>query len=154
MTNKIKIEFNLTNDYYFIGILTELKMVKLAWLINKYLNVNFRYFDCFKSIFSKTTKISFPVYIFYHSYFNCNYFLVHNTVENFSLIKEFKNFNYIIFCSSEINKDIVIKQIEVINKLELIQIAGLLNIEGNKEINNFLSDFELFLLNSKPDKLK
>ncbi|MBO7460755.1 MAG: IPExxxVDY family protein [Bacteroidales bacterium] len=136
---KRKIVVEPFDDIKIIGICTHLEDYKLAWHINKLLNINLvKYSDIFNE-----DGLGFSFYL-YDGGENCNTF---NLVEIVNSEGRWVNFSpatdYLIVIRNFINDDNLAKILEKIKHIESVQFAYLIDLDMNSKIDTLLEDIEM-----------
>lgn len=136
---KIKIVVEPFDDIKIIGICTHLEDYKLAWYINKLLNINLvKYTDIINE-----DGLEFSFYL-YDGGENCNTF---NLVEIVNADGRWVNFNpptdYLIVIRNFINDENLTKTLDKIRHIEGVQFAYLVDVDMNSKIDALLEDIEM-----------
>ncbi len=136
---KQKIVVEPFDDIKIIGICTHLEDYKLAWHINKLLNINLvKYADIINE-----DEIGFSFYL-YDGGENCNTF---NLVEIANADGRWVRFNpptdYLIVIRNFINDENLMKILDKIKHIESVQFAYLIDVETNNKIDALLEDIEM-----------
>ena len=136
---KQKIVVEPFDDIKIIGICTHLEDYKLAWHINKLLNINLvKYSDIINE-----DEIGFSFYL-YDGGENCNTF---NLVEIANADGRWVRFNpptdYLIVIRNFINDENLMKILDKIKHIESVQFAYLIDVETNNKIDALLEDIEM-----------
>ncbi|MBP5643956.1 MAG: IPExxxVDY family protein [Bacteroidales bacterium] len=135
--NKIVVE--PFDDIKIIGISSHLEDYKLAWHINKLLNINLvKYPDIVNE-----DEMEFSFYL-YDGGENCNTF---NLVEIANADGRWVNFNpptdYLIIIRNFINDENLAKTLDLIRHIEGVQFAYLVDVSMNSKIDALLEDIEM-----------
>ena len=135
--NKIVVE--PFDDIKIIGISSHLEDYKLAWHINKLLNINLvKYSDIVNE-----DEMEFSFYL-YDRGENCNTF---NLVEIANADGRWVNFNpptdYLIIIRNFINDENLAKTLDLIRHIEGVQFAYLVDVSMNSKIDALLEDIEM-----------
>ena len=136
---KRKIVVEPFDDIKIIGICTHLEDYKLAWNINKLLNINLvKYSDIVNE-----DGFEFSFYL-YDGGENCN---TYNLVEISNSEGRWVNFSpatdYLIVIRNFINDENLAKLLEKIKHIEGVQFAYLVDLEMNSKIDALLEDIEM-----------
>lgn len=136
---KRKIVVEPFDDIKIIGICTHLEDYKLAWHINKLLNINLvKYSDIFNE-----DGLGFSFYL-YDGGENCNTF---NLVEIVNSEGRWVNFSpttdYLIVIRNFINDENLAKILEKIKHIESVLFAYLIDLDMNSKIDTLLEDIEM-----------
>ena len=136
---KKKIVVEPFDDIKIIGICTHLEDYKLAWHINKLLNINLvKYSDIVNE-----DGLEFSFYL-YDGGENCNTF---NLVEIVNSEGRWVNFSpatdYLIVIRNFINDENLAKILEKIKSIENVQLAYLIDLDMNSKIDTLLEDIEM-----------
>ena len=136
---KQKIVVEPFDDIKIIGICTHLEDYKLAWHINKLLNINLvKYSDIVNE-----DGLEFSFYL-YDGGENCNTF---NLVEIVNADGRWVKFNpatdYLIVIRNFINDENLAKTLNKIKHIEGVQFAYLVDVETNSKIDALLEDIEM-----------
>ncbi len=136
---KKKIVVEPFDDIKIIGICTHLEDYKLAWHINKLLNINLvKYSDIVNE-----DGLGFSFYL-YDGGENCNTF---NLVEIVNSEGRWVNFSpatdYLIVIRNFINDENLAKILEKIKSIENVQLAYLIDLDMNSKIDTLLEDIEM-----------
>ena len=136
---KKKIVVEPFDDIKIIGICTHLEDFKLAWHINKLLNINLvKYSDIINE-----DGLEFSFYL-YDGGENCNTF---NLVEIVNSEGRWVNFSpatdYLIVIRNFINDENLAKILEKIKQIESVQFAYLSDLDMNSKIDTLLEDIEM-----------
>lgn len=136
---KRKIVVEPFDDIKIIGICTHLEDYKLAWHINKLLNINLvKYSDIFNE-----DGLGFSFYL-YDGGENCNTF---NLVEIVNSEGRWVNFSpatdYLIVIRNFINDENLAKILEKIKRIESVQFTYLIDLDMNSKIDTLLEDIEM-----------
>lgn len=136
---KKKIVVEPFDDIKIIGICTHLEDYKLAWHINKLLNINLvKYSDIVNE-----DGLEFSFYL-YDGGENCNTF---NLVEIVNSEGRWVNFSpatdYLIVIRNFINDENLAKILEKIKSIESVQLAYLIDLDMNSKIDTLLEDIEM-----------
>ena len=136
---KRKIVVEPFDDIKIIGICTHLEDYKLAWNINKLLNINLvKYSDIINE-----DGLEFSFYL-YDGGENCNTF---NLVEIVNSEGRWVNFSpatdYLIVIRNFINDENLAKILEKIKHIEGVQFAYLSDLDINSKIDTLLEDIEM-----------
>lgn len=124
------------DDYTLIGIHTTLNDYRLAYLLNKHLQVNFRRANYDLDFFQKNVESSYIVYEYTNTKLDQDWFLISNvfkyTLETESislfgqsdstsyLIPEKKKVDFFLKIEGEFDYDFIVKLIEKINQVPQI----------------------------------
>ncbi|WP_028891428.1 IPExxxVDY family protein [Tenacibaculum sp. 47A_GOM-205m] len=124
------------DDYTLIGIHTTLNDYRLAYLLNKHLQVNFRRANYDLDFFQKNIESSYIVYEYANTKLDQDWFLISNvfkyTLETESislfgqsdstsyLIPEKKKVDFFLKIEGEFDYDFIVKLIEKINQVPQI----------------------------------
>ena len=136
---KKKIVVEPFDDIKIIGICTHLEDFKLAWHINKLLNINLvKYSDIVNE-----DGLEFSFYL-YDGGENCN---TYNLVEISNSEGRWVTFSpatdYLIVIRNFINEENIAKHLEKIKHIEGVQLAYLIDLEMNSKIDALLEDIEM-----------
>ena len=136
---KKKIVVEPFDDIKIIGICTHLEDYKLAWHINKLLNINLvKYSDIVNE-----DGLEFSFYL-YDGGENCNTF---NLVEIVNSEGRWVNFSpatdYLIVIRNFINDENLAKILEKIKRIESVHFAYLIDLDMNSKIDTLLEDIEM-----------
>ncbi|MBO7468953.1 MAG: IPExxxVDY family protein [Bacteroidales bacterium] len=136
---KKKIVVEPFDDIKIIGICTHLEDFKLAWHINKLLNVNLvKYSDIVNE-----DGLEFSFYL-YDGGENCN---TYNLVEISNSEGRWVTFSpatdYIIVIRNFINEENLAKHLEKIKHIEGVQLAYVIDLDMNSKIDALLEDIEM-----------
>lgn len=136
---KRKIVVEPFDDIKIIGICTHLEDYKLAWNINKLLNINLvKYSDIINE-----DGLEFSFYL-YDGGENCNTF---NLVEIVNSEGRWVNFSpatdYLIVIRNFINDENLAKILEKIKHIKGVQFAYLIDLDINSKIDTLLEDIEM-----------
>ena len=136
---KRKIVVEPFDDIKIIGICTHLEDYKLAWNINKLLNINLvKYSDIINE-----DGLEFSFYL-YDGGENCNTF---NLVEIVNSEGRWVNFSpatdYLIVIRNFINDENLAKILEKIKHIKGVQFAYLIDLDINRKIDTLLEDIEM-----------
>lgn len=124
------------DDYTLIGVHTTLNDYRLAYLLNKHLQVNFRRANYDLDFFQKNIESSYVVYEYTNTKLDQDWFLISNvfkyTLETESislfgqsdstsyLIPEKKKVDFFLKIEGEFDYDFIVKLIENINQIPQI----------------------------------
>ena len=147
---KKKIVVEPFDDIKIVGICTHLEDYKLAWHINKLLNINLvKYSDIINE-----DGLEFSFYL-YDGGENCNTF---NLVEISNAYGRWVNFSpatdYLIVIRNFINDENLTKILDKIKHIEGVQLAYLVNLETNTKIDALLEDIEMHEIDIVSDMKK
>jgi hypothetical protein len=136
---KKKIVVEPFDDIKIIGICTHLEDFKLAWHINKLLNINLvKYSDIVNE-----DGLEFSFYL-YDGGENCN---TYNLVEISNSEGRWVTFSpatdYIIVIRNFINDENLAKHLEKIKHIEGVQLAYVIDLDMNSKIDALLEDIEM-----------
>lgn len=136
---KKKIVVEPFDDIKIIGICTHLEDFKLAWHINKLLNINLvKYSDIVNE-----DGLEFSFYL-YDGGENCN---TYNLVEISNSEGRWVTFSpatdYIIVIRNFINEENLAKHLEKIKHIEGVQLAYVIDLDMNSKIDALLEDIEM-----------
>lgn len=136
---KKKIVVEPFDDIKIIGICTHLEDFKLAWHINKLLNINLvKYSDIVNE-----DGLEFSFYL-YDGGENCN---TYNLVEISNSEGRWVTFSpatdYIIVIRNFINEENLAKHLEKIKHIEGVQLAYVIDLDMNRKIDALLEDIEM-----------
>lgn len=136
---KKKIVVEPFDDIKIIGICTHLEDFKLAWHINKLLNINLvKYSDIVNE-----DGLEFSFYL-YDGGENCN---TYNLVEISNSEGRWVTFSpatdYIIVIRNFINEENLAKHLEKIKHIEGVQLAYVIDLDLNSKIDALLEDIEM-----------
>ncbi len=136
---KKKIVVEPFDDIKIIGICTHLEDFKLAWHINKLLNINLvKYSDIVNE-----DGLEFSFYL-YDGGENCN---TYNLVEISNSEGRWVTFSpatdYIIVIRNFINEENLAKHLEKIKHIEGVQLAYIIDLDMNSKIDALLEDIEM-----------
>ena len=139
MVKKKKLVVEPFDDIKIIGICTHLADYKLAWHINKLLNINLIKYD---DIINEE-EMAFSYYL-YDGGENCN---TYNLVEIANADGRWVNFSpatdYLIVIRNFINDENLAKILLKIKNIEGVQFAYLIDLEMNNKIDTLLEDIEM-----------
>ena len=127
------------DDIKIVGICTHLEDYKLAWHINKLLNINLvKYSDIVNE-----EGLAFSFYL-YDGGENCN---TYNLVEIVNSEGRWVNFtpstDYIIVIRNFINDENLAKLLDKIKHIDGVQFAYLIDLDMNSKIDAILEDIEM-----------
>ena len=124
------------DDYTLIGVHTTLNDYRLAYLLNKHLQVNFRRANYDLDFFQKNIESSYVVYEYTNTKLDQDWFLISNVfkytleAESISLfgqsdstsylIPEKKKFDFFLKIEGELDYDFIVKLIVNINQIPQI----------------------------------
>lgn len=136
---KKKIVVEPFDDIKIIGICTYLEDFKLAWHINKLLNINLvKYSDIVNE-----DGLEFSFYL-YDGGENCN---TYNLVEISNSEGRWVTFSpatdYLIVIRNFINDENLAKHLEKIKHIEGVQLAYVIDLDMNSKIDALLEDIEM-----------
>lgn len=136
---KKKIVVEPFDDIKIVGICTHLEDYKLAWHINKLLNINLiKYSDIVNE-----EGFGFSFYL-YDGGENCN---TYNLVEIVNSETRWVNFtpptDYLIVIRNFINDENLAKLLDKIKHIEGVQFTYLIDVESNSKIDAILEDIEM-----------
>ena len=136
---KKKIVVEPFDDIKIIGICTHLEDFKLAWHINKLLNINLvKYSDIVNE-----DGLEFSFYL-YDGGENCN---TYNLVEISNSEGRWVTFSpatdYLIVIRNFINEENLAKHLEKIKHIEGVQLAYVIDLDMNSKIDALLEDIEM-----------
>jgi hypothetical protein len=136
---KKKIVVEPFDDIKIIGICTHLEDFKLAWHINKLLNINLvKYSDIVNE-----DGLEFSFYL-YDGGENCN---TYNLVEISNSEGRWVTFSpatdYLIVIRNFINDENLAKHLEKIKHIEGVQLAYVIDLDMNSKIDALLEDIEM-----------
>ena len=136
---KKKIVVEPFDDIKIIGICTHLEDYKLAWHVNKLLNINLvKYSDIVNE-----DGYEFSFYL-YDGGENCN---TYNLVEIANSEARWVNFSpatdYLIVIRNFINDENLAKTLDKIKQIEGVQFAYLVDLDMNSKIDALLEDIEM-----------
>ncbi|MBO7529112.1 MAG: IPExxxVDY family protein [Bacteroidales bacterium] len=136
---KKKIVVEPFDDIKIIGICTHLEDFKLAWHINKLLNINLvKYSDIVNE-----DGLEFSFYL-YDGGENCN---TYNLVEISNSEGRWVTFSpatdYLIVIRNFINEENLAKHLEKIKHIEGVQLAYIIDLDMNSKIDALLEDIEM-----------
>ncbi len=136
---KKKIVVEPFDDIKIIGICTHLEDFKLAWHINKLLNINLvKYSDIVNE-----DGMEFSFYL-YDGGENCN---TYNLVEISNSEGRWVTFSpatdYLIVIRNFINDENLAKHLEKIKHIEGVQLAYVIDLDMNSKIDALLEDIEM-----------
>lgn len=140
---KQKIIVEPFDDIKIIGICTHIEDYKLAWHINKLLNINLvKYSDIVNE-----EGIGFSFYL-YDGGENCNTF---NLVEIANADGRWVNFSpatdYLIVIRNFINDENLMKTLGNIKNIPGVMLAYLIDLDMNSKIDTLLEDIEMHEIN-------
>ncbi|MGB0403057.1 MAG: IPExxxVDY family protein [Salibacteraceae bacterium] len=123
--NKTKLEFDYDYDFFLIGIFCHHKDYRLAWMLNKYLEL-----DLSKSkdyvMYNKDQEQKFSMYVDYIDNQELYYYLISNRGENGLLIPERKDVDYFLMVDGLIESS---KKGELVKKIrELKEVLSAIEI--------------------------
>lgn len=143
------------DDYTLIGVHTTLNDYRLAYLLNKHLQVNFRRANYDLDFFQKNIESSYVVYEYTNTKLDQDWFLISNvfkyTLETESislfgqsdstsyLIPEKKKVDFFLKIEGEFDYDFIVKLIENINQIPQIIISYEIEVNSLKS-----KDFLIF----------
>ena len=136
---KKKIVVEPFDDIKIVGICTHLEDYKLAWHINKLLNINLvKYSDIVNE-----DGLEFSFYL-YDGGENCN---TYNLVEISNSEGRWVTFSpatdYLIVIRNFINDENLAKHLEKIKHIEGVQLAYVIDLDMNSKIDALLEDIEM-----------
>lgn len=136
---KKKIVVEPFDDIKIVGICTHLEDYKLAWHINKLLNINLvKYSDIVNE-----DGIEFSFYL-YDGGENCNtYNLVEISNAEGRWVKFSPPTDYLIVIRNFINDENLANHLNKIKHIEGVQLAYLVDLETNNKIDALLEDIEM-----------
>lgn len=143
------------DDYTLIGVHTTLNDYRLAYLLNKHLQVNFRRANYDLDFFQKNIESSYVVYEYTNTKLDQDWFLISNVfkytleAESISLfgqsdstsylIPEKKKVDFFLKIEGEFDYDFIVKLIENINQIPQIIISYEIEVNSLKS-----KDFLIF----------
>lgn len=139
MVKKKKIVVEPFDDIKIVGICTHVVDYKLAWYINKLLNINLVKYD---DIINED-EMAFSYYL-YDGGENCN---TYNLVEIANAEGRWVNFSpatdYLFIIRNFINDENMLAVLDKIKKIEGVAHAYLIDLETNSKIDTILEDIEM-----------
>ena len=147
---KKKIVVEPFDDIKIVGICTHLEDYKLAWHINKLLNINLiKYSDIINE-----EGFGFSFYL-YDGGENCN---TYNLVEIVNSETRWVNFtpptDYLIVIRNFINDENLAKLLDKIKHIDGVQFAYLVDLDMNTKIDALLEDIEMHEIDIVSDMKK
>lgn len=143
------------NDYALIGIHTALNEYKLAYLLNKYLHINFSKASYDLDLTQKNTQSFYSVYEYTNTELDNNWFLIANvykltqkttSTSLFSesdsityLVPEKKKVDFFLKIEGDFDLEYIVKAIDIINKIPQIITSYKIEVESLKS-----KDFLIF----------
>lgn len=139
MVKKKKIVVEPFDDIKIIGICTHIADYKLAWHINKLLNINLvKYEDIINE-----DELAFSYYL-YDGGENCNtYNLVEIANAEGRWVKFSPATDYLFIIRNFINDENLMDQLGKIKKIEGVALAYLVDLDTNSKIDTILEDIEM-----------
>jgi len=163
MAKKLIIPFNIDNDFIIIGIASNMEDFRVAYFINKSLNlelkkeIDFLFYDL-----KAKMEIAYSFYEFADEVNFVNYLLIENKKNATSLIKYWKIYDYFLIISGTVAKFNYKEILKIISKIHNIKIAKelLISFTGtlikssklHNEVNNLMSGIELHKIEINSNK--
>lgn len=163
MAKKLKIPFNVDNDFVLIGIVSNMEDYRIAHFVNKRLNIelkkgiDFLFFDL-----KTNSDFAYSFYEFVDEIGFLEYVLLENKNNNALIINYFKNYDYFLIISGVVFKIDCSKITEIISGVPNIQVVKvLLNTNSStimksgkifEKINKLMSSIELHKIEIKSKK--
>ncbi|GAB4299342.1 MAG: hypothetical protein Kow0068_22970 [Marinilabiliales bacterium] len=137
-----KINFEIDDNFFLIGIVCPDTPAKLAWKINNYLNSGFVITEPLKIISkSHPDYLFFTVYEYIDNLLLIEYHLIENKTSNGFLIETQRNIDYFMKISGEYNSNTGQNIINELKKIENIVTAFEINLDKLKEKHKQLFNF-------------
>ncbi|NTW32892.1 MAG: IPExxxVDY family protein [Bacteroidetes bacterium] len=147
MPKKLQLDIDYEKDYTLIGIASHLRDYRLIWAINLKMQLHLVKMDDLKIFQDKKNEFnSFSMFYYEEPNTFKTYYLISNTGEKGLLFPEHRQTNYFLLIkgniTSEINAEIIRNIANIINVLTVHSIL----LSTIKNVDNFFSDMELFML--------
>lgn len=142
-----------SNDYALIGIHTVLNEYKLAYLLNKYLDVRLSKANYNLDFTQKNNQSSYSVYEYTNTMLDYDWFLITNLYKSTSktasaslfnesdsitrLVPEKKNVDFFLKIAGDFDFEYIVKTIEIINTVPQVITSYEVEVESLKS-KNFL----------------
>jgi hypothetical protein len=153
MVRKVKLDLEFDEDITIIGISCHKIDYWVARQINEQLKLKLtRQPDL--SLFDpeKKSLINYPLFLFVKPEVQISFSLISNHNPEGKLFPDQKSFDYFMIIKGGINADEVSKWITVIKKIPQVLTAHNLNLKKIKNLQEFLSDLELHLIEIESKK--
>ncbi|MEO8712144.1 MAG: IPExxxVDY family protein [Parafilimonas sp.] len=142
---KLKLNIDGIEDDFFagtrlLGIMSQLKNYRFCWLVNAYLNFDFRLCtDAEVQMKKKERNYFFQVYQFSETDCETQHYIYHNQFQGEYLLPEFKHFDFLWLIKADmINEEDFIKLQQDLKKINGVQLVTELTREKIKHKENLI----------------
>lgn len=149
MAKKLSFNIDFSSEYSFIGIASQLKDYRLAFFLNKQLNLNLKRISDFIQGSTDIEEISYSLFNYHHPETKNNFCLISNHNSEAKLIAALKNIDYFLLIENDIPDASKKELIANIRKIPNVMAAYDIELSKIKNISNLLADLELQLLENK-----
>ena len=146
MVKKLSSNIDYVAEFSFIGISCHLKDYRLSFFINQECNLKFSKIEDFVYEGNAEETITYPLFYYHCPDTNNNFCLISNHHAEKKLIPAFKQFDYFLLVQNNLSD---IKKGELISNLKKIPnllAAYEIELKKVKNINHFMVDLELQLI--------
>lgn len=144
---KLRLSYQPSTDFTFIGISCHLKDYKLTLNLNRSLNFSFHKVEDFSCQDNPEKKYSF--YVYHHSDERRNYILLSNHSPEGKLLPKLKTTDYFLISDEELLPKTLEALITGIRRTSQVLTAFAVDQVKNKEIATIIEDLELHLLENE-----
>ncbi len=149
MAKKLSFNIDFSSEYSFIGIACQLKDYRLAFFLNKQLNLNLKRISDFVQGSADKEEISYSLFNYHNPETKNNFCLISNHNSEAKLIAALKNIDYFLLIENDIPDASKKELIANIRKIPNVMAAYDIELSKIKNISNLLADLELQLLENK-----
>jgi len=153
MPKKLRLNSDYDKDFTLFGIVSHQRDYRLIWSINEKMQLHLVKMEDLKIFQDKKNEYNtFSLYYYDEPNTFKSYFFISNMSEKGPLFAEYRQTNYFLLIKGNVSKTLID---EITNNLftnEYVLKAHLIPISTIKNIDNFLSDMELDMMEMRKKK--
>ena len=153
MPKKLRLDIGYDNDYILIGIASHLRDYRLIWAMNLKMQLDLKKMEDLKIFQDKKNEFNtFSLFFYEEPHKYKTYYLISNSGEKGLLFPEHKQTNYFLLIKGNITSEKKIELVKNIYTIVNILTVHTISLSTIKNIDNFFSDLELFMLEMSKKK--
>ena len=147
MAKKIKIDIDFTRDNAIISVSCHKKDYWLAYQLQKQLNLNFKRINDLTFFHAKLDmSLDYPLFFCENKDLQVAVYLVSNFNPDGKLFSDHGNSDYFLLIHGFYNREIIEHMVKEIKKIPGVLLAYETKLNKIKELDNFLSDLEIHMV--------
>ncbi|MEZ5196965.1 MAG: IPExxxVDY family protein [Bacteroidales bacterium] len=147
MAKKIKIDIDFSQDNFLVAISCHQKDYWIAYRLNEALKLNLKRMNDLPVFQSKMEKlVEYPLFSYEDPDTNVGYYLISNHNPESKLFPAQRTTDYLLLANGTVGASEKKVLLERIKKIPKVLTAYELELSRMKNIDSFLSDLELFML--------